>query len=60
MNKSKTLQKLRKSSGMTQAEMAELLRVPLLTLTKWEAGSLDLKSKALHGLLAGRAKRQRG
>lgn len=43
---------------MTQAEMAELLRVPLLTLTRWEADSLDRKAKALLGLLAARAKRK--
>lgn len=59
MIKKKILRQFRKSAGMTQAEMAELLRVPLLTLTKWEAGSLDAKAKALHGLLVGRAKKQR-
>ncbi len=45
----RTIWKLRKSAGLTQAEMAALLRVPLLTLTRWEPGSLDLKAKVLHG-----------
>ena len=57
MIQNKSLRKLRESAGMTQAEMAELLRVPLLTLSKWEAGSLDQKAKVLHGLLAARAKK---
>ena len=45
---------------MTQAEMAALVRIPLLTLTRWEAGSLDLKAKVLHGLLAAQAKNKKG
>jgi hypothetical protein len=44
---------------MTQAEMAALVRIPLLTLTRWEAGSLDLKAKVLHGLLAAQAKNKK-
>jgi transcriptional regulator with XRE-family HTH domain len=63
MIRNKALRKLRRSAGMTQAEMAELLRVPLLTLTRWEADSLDMKAKARLGLLAARAKhksRRRG
>jgi transcriptional regulator with XRE-family HTH domain len=60
MIKKKILRQFRKSAGMTQAEMAELLRVPFLTLTRWEAGSLDLKAKVLHGLLASPAKNKRG
>ena len=55
----RTIRKLRKSAGMTQAEMAALVRIPLLTLTRWEAGSLDLKAKVLHGLLAARAKNKK-
>src|SRR6267142_6015932 len=60
MIRGRTIRKLRKSAGMTQAEMAALLRMPLLTLTRWEAGSLDLKAKVLHGLLAARAKNKKG
>jgi transcriptional regulator with XRE-family HTH domain len=59
MIKKSILRQFRKSAGMTQAEMAELLRVPLLTLTKWEAGALDMKAKVLHGLLAARTKNRR-
>jgi len=55
----RTIRKLRKSAGMTQAEMAALVRIPLLTLTRWEAGSLDLKAKVLHGLLAAQAKNKK-
>jgi DNA-binding XRE family transcriptional regulator len=33
--------RLRESAGMTQAEMAKLLQVPLSTLTRWEAETLD-------------------
>jgi hypothetical protein len=33
--------------------MAVLLRTPLFTLTRSEAGSLEVKAKILHGLLAG-------
>jgi DNA-binding transcriptional regulator YiaG len=56
----RTIRKLRKSAGMTQAEMAALLRIPLLTLTRWEAGSRDLKAKVQHGLLAAQAKNKKG
>jgi transcriptional regulator with XRE-family HTH domain len=35
------------TQGMTQAEMAELLRVPLSTLTRWEAEALDQEAKNL-------------
>jgi DNA-binding transcriptional regulator YiaG len=60
MVRKNTFRKLRESAGMTQAEMAELLRVPLSTLEKWEtdpterweADSLDMKAKALLGLAA--------
>ena len=38
---------------MTQPEMAELLRVPLITLAKWEAESLDLKATKLLALMSG-------
>jgi DNA-binding transcriptional regulator YiaG len=57
MVKKETLRKLRESAGMTRAEMAELLRVPLTTLEKWEADSLDMKAKALLGLFAARDKK---
>jgi DNA-binding XRE family transcriptional regulator len=60
MIRGRTIRKLRQSAGMTQAEMAALLRMPSLTLTRWEAGSLDLKAKILHGLLAARAKIKEG
>jgi len=33
--------KLRTSMGLTQAQMASLLRLPLATLKKLEAGQLD-------------------
>ena len=48
---------LRKSAGMTQAEMAELLRVPLSTLTRWEAQALDQEAKNLLGLRPARVKK---
>jgi transcriptional regulator with XRE-family HTH domain len=44
------IRKLRQSAGMTQAEMADLLRVPLHTLTKWEAETLDKEAKQRVGL----------
>jgi DNA-binding XRE family transcriptional regulator len=59
MIKKSILRQFRKSAGMTQAEMAELLRVPLLTLTKWEAGPLDMKAKVLHARPAARTKNRR-
>lgn len=59
MIRARTIRKFRKSAGITQAEMAALLQVPLLTLTRWEAGSLDLKAKVLHGLLAAQAKNKK-
>ena len=60
MVRKETFRKLRESAGMTQAEMAELLRVPLSTLKKWEtdpterweAGLLGMKAQALLGLAA--------
>jgi DNA-binding XRE family transcriptional regulator len=39
--------KLRKSMGLTQAQMAGLIRVPLVTVRAWEAGPLEIKSKKL-------------
>jgi len=45
---------------MTQAEMAELLRVPLSTLTKWEADSLDLEAMKLLGLTTAHGKHKNG
>ena len=35
------LRRLRKSMGVTQAQMASLLRLPLETIRKLEAGTLD-------------------
>ena len=55
-----TLRTLRESAGMTQVEMAELLRVPLSTLTKWEADSLDLEAMKLLGLTTARSKHKSG
>jgi DNA-binding transcriptional regulator YiaG len=52
--------RLRKAAGMTQAEMAELLRVPLSTLTSWEAETLDTEAKKMLGLLAARSKHKNG
>jgi DNA-binding XRE family transcriptional regulator len=40
-------QKLRKSMGLTQAQMAGLIRVPVVTVRAWEAGTLEIKSKRL-------------
>jgi hypothetical protein len=45
---------------MTQVEMAELLRVPLRTLTKWEADSLDLEAMKRLGLTTARSKHKNG
>jgi DNA-binding XRE family transcriptional regulator len=39
--------KLRKLMGLTQAQMASLIRVPLLTVRAREAGTLEIKSKRL-------------
>ena len=52
--------RLRKSAGMTKAEMAELLRVPLSTLTRWEAETLDTEAKKVLGLIAARSKHKNG
>jgi hypothetical protein len=45
---------------MTQVEMAELLRVPLRTLTKWEADSLHLEAMKRLGLTTARSKHKNG
>lgn len=39
--------KLRKSMGLTQGQMAGLIRVPVVTVRAWEAGTLEIKSKRL-------------
>jgi transcriptional regulator with XRE-family HTH domain len=52
--------RLRKAAGITQAEMAELLRVPLSTLTRWEAETLDTEAKKVLGLHAARSKNKNG
>jgi hypothetical protein len=39
--------KLRKSMGLTRAQMAGLIRVPLFTVRACEAGTLEIKSKRL-------------
>ena len=46
--------KLRKSMGLTQAQMASLLRLPLGTVKTLEAGSLDsvTSKKLVQGILA--------
>lgn len=38
---SDALRKLRKRMGLTQAQMAELIRIPVATVKKLEAGTLD-------------------
>jgi DNA-binding transcriptional regulator YiaG len=52
--------RLRKSAGITQAEMAQLLRVPLSTLTRWEAETLDTEAKKVLGLIAAGNKHKKG
>ena len=53
--------RLRKSAGMTQAEMAELLRVPLSTLTRWETETLDTEAnKKVLGLIDARSTHKKG
>ena len=48
------LRRLRKSMGVTQAQMASLLRLPLETIRKLEAGTLDkpTSTKLLRALIA--------
>jgi hypothetical protein len=43
-----------KSMGLTQAQMAGLIRVPVVTVRAWEAGTLEIKSKRLIRAEAGR------
>jgi predicted transcriptional regulator len=48
------LRRLRKSMGVTQAQMASLLRLPLETIRKLEAGTLDppTTKKVVRALIA--------